>query len=88
MKLFTVKLTDDERAKLEAHRARLGLRSQSDVVRHWIAATPDRPEPTEAERRDFHAAIAKVPDLYEGPPARLTASSPIKSRLKGEWKAP
>jgi hypothetical protein len=37
MKLFTVKLTDEERASLEVARARLGLRSQADVIRLWIA---------------------------------------------------
>lgn len=35
-KLFTVRLTENERARLEAHRARLGLRSLSDVIRYWI----------------------------------------------------
>lgn len=37
MKLFTVKLTDDERARLEAHRAAMGERAQTDVIRRWIA---------------------------------------------------
>ncbi len=37
MKLFTVRLTDDERLKLEAHRIAHGLRSHAEVVRWWIA---------------------------------------------------
>lgn len=35
-KLFTINLTEEERAKLEAHRVALGSRAQTDVVRHWI----------------------------------------------------
>jgi hypothetical protein len=44
MKLFTVNLTEDERAKLETHRARLGCRSQADVIRYWIELLPRAPE--------------------------------------------
>lgn len=36
MKLFTVKLTDEEREALEAHRVRLGLRSHAETVRALI----------------------------------------------------
>ena len=35
-KPFNIKLTEDERAKLEEHRRALGLKSQADVVRLWI----------------------------------------------------
>lgn len=42
MKLFTVKLSDEERDKLEAHRIRLGLRSQAETVRALIS-TPAGP---------------------------------------------
>jgi Arc/MetJ-type ribon-helix-helix transcriptional regulator len=88
MKLFTVKLTEDERAKLEAHRARLGCRSQSDVIRYWIELLPRAPQVSTA---------SNVADTYQTPGqpkpeplARTTKSvrSGFKSRLKGEWKAP
>ena len=35
-KPFNILLTDDERAALDVHRARLGFRSDADVIRHWI----------------------------------------------------
>lgn len=41
MKLFTVKLTDDERALLERHRQSFGLRSQADAIRHLIGTSPN-----------------------------------------------
>ena len=37
---FNVKLSDAERARLERHRAELGLRSHADVIRHWINQSP------------------------------------------------
>lgn len=37
-KPFNVKLSDDYRAKLEAYRAKHGLRSEADAVRHLIDA--------------------------------------------------
>lgn len=39
-KPFNVKLSDEEKAVLEAHRVRLGLRSHAGVIRRWIALTP------------------------------------------------
>lgn len=40
-KPFNLLLTESERDQLEAHRQRLGLRSQADVVRRWIVSAPD-----------------------------------------------
>lgn len=37
-KPFTIKLSEEHRAKLEAHRAAFGLRSEADAVRHLIDA--------------------------------------------------
>jgi hypothetical protein len=37
-KSFNIYLNDDERAKLEAHRVRLGLRSHAEAVRELIEA--------------------------------------------------
>jgi predicted DNA-binding protein len=39
-KPFQIKLTDEERERLERLRAILGLRSQADVIREWIAKAP------------------------------------------------
>lgn len=36
MKPFNMKLSDEHRERLEAHRVRLGKRSHADVIRHWI----------------------------------------------------
>lgn len=92
MKLFTVKLTDEERAGLEAHRVALGLRAHTDVIRHWIAQPAATPF-GEASFADLQAAsgmraMRKVVEregvLSTTPPSE----KPFKSRLKGEWKAP
>ena len=42
-KPFQIKLTEIERGRLEAHRARLGLRSGADVIRAWIAGGSETP---------------------------------------------
>lgn len=62
MKLFTVKLTDDERAKLEAYRASRGLRSQAEAVRHMIAEScPPAPNP-----RDYDPQEHRYPAEAQG----------------------
>lgn len=58
MKLFTVKLTDDERAGLEAYRAQHGLRSQADAVRRMIAVAL-APQPAHAVRAALEADIER-----------------------------
>lgn len=55
-KPFNVKLTEAERAALEAHRAHLGLRSHADVVRHWILQ-PVFPEMPLEERQRKMASV-------------------------------
>lgn len=40
-KAFNIKLTEAERAKLEQHRAKLGLRSHAEVIRLWISGPPE-----------------------------------------------
>ena len=75
-KLFTVKLTAEERERLEAHRAAMGLRAQTDVVRYWIAQTPGA------------HAMKTVDDVRRDQSVPRPATKPFKSRLKGEWKAP
>lgn len=72
MKLFTVKLSDEERARLEEHRVLLGLRAHTDVIRHWIAERPNDEGLYEAAaeagfgRRDVNAA--KVEARISGKP--------------------
>lgn len=70
-KPFNVKLSDDDRAKLEAYRAKHGLRSEADAVRHLIDAASG-PKP---------AAVAVAV-----PPRPETSKPAFVSRLKGEWK--
>jgi Arc/MetJ-type ribon-helix-helix transcriptional regulator len=99
MKLFTVKLTDEHRAKLEALRKVMGLRSESDVVRALIDGAIERREPV-------HPTLGPVKTVlltdgkYEGPEVTVAAGETLvvkdgrkkpetfKTRLKGEWKAP
>lgn len=89
MKLFTVKLTDEERDALEAHRAALGLRSQSDVVRRWIATPPRQFEPTgeswprdipqhawDAARKDAVAQEQRLSSLQLGLPKGAKLKDP------------
>jgi hypothetical protein len=60
MKLFTVKLTDEERARLEAHRARLGLRSQAEVIRAWIAMSTTEHVPALVSARMLERASENI----------------------------
>lgn len=74
VKLFTIGLTDDERAKLEAHRVRLGLRSQTDVVRGWINNEADPPRNRVVAAARMAAARMAAPGL--DPVRRPLASKP------------
>jgi hypothetical protein len=77
MKLFTVKLTDVERAGLEAHRARLGLRSHAEVIRHWIGVE------AEAVRPDIAGVVRQTgqwpqPDQRQPESAEAEAFGPAR----------
>lgn len=89
MKLFTVKLTEAERAVLEVARQRLGLRSESDVIRAWIAEFevvpsdhPSKPQWTEAEIAKMREKPNPVRELNRISPALSAPSAPYGSRLK------
>jgi hypothetical protein len=53
VKPFNILLTDDERETLELKRAQLGMRSQADVIRYWIALGEDRPGDPEWSGREI-----------------------------------
>ena len=62
MKPFNVKLTADERERLDAHRAALGMKSAADVLRFFINAAiaktdtivhDGHPSPAGSPRGDF-----------------------------------
>lgn len=59
MKLFTIKLSDEERERLERHRAALGLRAQTDVIRTWIAGALETPDD---RVRNAHASFGRSVD--------------------------
>lgn len=40
MSIFTLKLTEEQHAALEAYRAERGLRSKAEAVRHLIMSSP------------------------------------------------
>lgn len=100
MKLFTVRLSDDERATLEGVRKRLGLRSEADVIRAWIAeAAPPKIGPAEVRKatienaRDSAVTVAspefqeRLKGQYDArPPTKPLSGMSMKPRLKG--KAP
>lgn len=79
MKPFNMKLSEEDRAKLELHRARLGLRSHVEVVRYWIAqplggdGPPQRygvtPQPTLAQ------------SVYVGAPNQASALNQINANV-------
>lgn len=69
-KLFTIALTDEERAELEAHRIRLGLRAQTEVIRRWIKG--DEADPP----RDRVVATARVAAPGLDPVRRPLAPKP------------
>lgn len=58
-KLFTVRLTDEERAALDAYRAANGLRSEAEAIRHLISSgavaravrTPDQAAAAQRQAR-------------------------------------
>lgn len=65
---FMVKLTEAERATLESERARLGLRSMAEVIRHWIGNAPKRGD---LQRMlDEGATLINPTKLFE--PVKLT----------------
>lgn len=79
-------ISDDERAKLEAHRVRLGLRSLAEVIRHWINRGPD-------EAAEFVSRVeSRIEQGARGGPAKrftiddVRPSEPPGFRLKGPKK--
>lgn len=83
-------LTDDDRAALEQLRAARGLRSQAEVLRALIRENTAGGEiiigVVETPRSDRIVELTPVdpaaPRVVKG------VREPIRSRLKGEWKAP
>ena len=57
-KQFNVRLTDDERALLEAERLRLGLRHTSDVIRLWISAIAVRERAQQRDTKSQRKTVA------------------------------
>lgn len=76
MALFTVKLSDEHRVALEAHRVRLGAKSEAEALRQLII--PRGPEPGRYFR-DADEAIAMLE--AEARPGRAIL---INSRPKGD----
>lgn len=80
-------LTDDDKAALEAHRIRLGLRSHAETLRRLIrgeegeaaAATPS-PKPSFSHGRSKTVVAPAKRERIDAPK--------FVSRLKGDWKAP
>lgn len=70
MKPFNMKLSDEDRAKLEAHRAKLGLRSHADVVRHWINAG-DAARAAEPARRYGEPSARAIAAAKAAPPGSV-----------------
>jgi hypothetical protein len=92
MARFILTLTDEQRAKVEAHRVRLGARSHADAIRKLIdgdgVALSSMRHPETGRRvmpdRDVRPlAIVDLPRTGEGAPKPA-----FKSRLKGEWAPP
>lgn len=73
-KPFNVELTEEERGKLEAHRARLGLRSQADVIRQWIAEQPSGLTYTTKEAVEVARRMGATPEEM----AALSVAEPGK----------
>lgn len=93
MAVFTLNLSSEHRALLEAYRARHGLRSEAEAVRHMLdalASAPSEAKPALAKPAPSPAQRviegAKIP--FVKPPETAEVSKPFKSRLKGQWKAP
>lgn len=61
-KPFNLILTEAERATLEAKRAHLGLRSQAEVIRYWIAMAEDDPSSPKWSERERALIKAAKPE--------------------------
>ncbi len=88
-KPFNIKLTEDERTRLEEHRVALGLRSHADVIRHWIAgpltgvAVAIGPALDEIAANMEPAARRRVyPDEASPTGARLESDAELRARLQ------
>jgi len=90
MAVFTIDLTPEDRALLEAHRVRLGARSHADAVRLLIRGSDGVPA-TDARPRVPSVGSRGTTVVLSPRRAAVTTTAPkpkITSRLKGEWKAP
>lgn len=91
-KRFNMVLSDEDYARMEGLRSRLGLRSWAEVVRAMLASAELDADlrATAAKALQERLVIAEEPlptPQTEPQPAKPKAR-PVKSRLKGEWKAP
>lgn len=92
---FMVKLTEAERATLESERARLGLRSMAEVIRHWIGNATEAGKAS-ADAMLFGQGTVKITRVdpavltnAKGEPKELPKPrKAFKSRLKGHWSPP
>lgn len=93
MKPFNMKLSDEDRVRLEAHRAALGLRSHADVVRQWIASPitaqrvvepPNLPDVRQKAPIPLSKPVTSAADVQVGP-VRPDYGSRLK---KPKGKAP
>lgn len=67
MKPFNVMISEEDRANLEKHRVRLGLRSHGEVIRFLIAQGDYLHHRKEAIRLVGEmAAAANIPDISKG----------------------
>lgn len=74
-------LTDDDRAALERHRVRLGLRSHAETLRALI-----RREPLRLGGQPIYPdETARLPQAHPPEPVK-PAPKKLNVRLKGEWK--
>jgi hypothetical protein len=71
-------LTDEDRAALEAHRVRLGLRSHAETLRALIRSGASEPVVVRIISDEDFSPIEPKP--------KADKPAPFKSRLKGEWK--
>lgn len=86
MARFVVTLSDEHRTLLGEFRKQAGLRSEADAVRKLIEHS--QVIAYQLTRGGLVDELATLPDVRQKAPIPPTAAKPVKSRLKGEWKAP
>lgn len=81
-------LDDDTRLLLEGVRIRLNLRTYAETIRALIGYAAKGEVPPGFEHVPLSTVAERKPSPAPGPAAKPLKRPAIKSRLKGEWKAP